>query len=178
MKEGAGHLAIARITRPRGNKGEVAADDLADSMRCFEPGRTVAAALPNGTERQLRIERAWHHRGRLILKFAGIGSISEAERLRLAEIVVSREALEPLPEGEYYLDDLVGCSLVDEETGRKLGSVADVYSPPGGVLLISVVDEQRKELLVPFANEICKEVDLAARRISVRLPEGMEELKA
>lgn len=178
MREGAGHLTIARITRPRGNKGEVAADDLADSMRCFEPGRIVAAALPNGTERQLCIERAWRHQGRLILKFSGVGSISDAEQLRLAEIVVGRESLAPLADGEYYLDDLVGCSLVDEDTGRKLGSVANVYSPPGGVLLISVVDEERKELLVPFANDICREVDLAARRISVRLPDGMEELKA
>ena len=178
MKEGAGHLAIAKITRPRGNRGEVAADDLADSMRCFEPGRTVAAALPNGTERQLRIERAWRHRGRLILKFSEIGSISEAEQLRLAEIVVSRESLEPLPDGEYYLDDLVGCNVVDEATGREIGAVADVYSPPGGVLLVSVIDEERKELLVPFANDICKKVDLASGRIAVCLPEGLEELKA
>lgn len=178
MQEWTGCLTIARIIRPRGNKGEVAAEDLAGDLRCFAPGRAVGVRLPGGSEMRLEIERSWMHRGRLILKFAGVGSISAAERLRLGAILVDRESLEPLSEEEYYLDDLVGCAVVDEESGRSLGAVADVYSPPGGVLLLSVVDTRRRELLVPFTREICPAVDLAARRIASRLPAGLEELRA
>ncbi len=178
MQEGAGCLTIARIIRPRGNKGEVAAEDLAGDMRCFAPGRAVGVELPGGSETQLEIERSWLHRGRLILKFAGVGSISAAERLRRGEIRVDRELLEPLSDEEYYLDDLVGCAVVDEESGRSLGAVANVYAPSGGVLLLSVVNERRKELLVPFTREICPAVDLASRRIAARLPAGLEELRA
>ena len=177
MKEVAKHLTIARITRPRGNKGEVAADDLVGNMRCFETGRRVSVVLPNRETLTLEIEWAWEHKGRLILKFAGFGSIAEAERLRLGEVRVARDALEPLPEGEYYLDDLVGCVLADEVTGRSLGTVMDVYEPPGGVLLFSVVDDSKKEMLVPFAAEICTQVDIEGRRILAQLPEGMEDLK-
>ena len=177
MEEVAKHLTIAKITRPRGNKGEVAADDLVGNMRCFEAGRKVTVVLPSQTRLTLEIEWAWEHKGRLILKFAGFGSIGEAEQLRLAEVRVARDALEPLPDGEYYLDDLVGCGLVDEVTGRGLGTVMDVYEPPGGVLLLSVVDHSKREMLVPFVAEMCKEVDIEGRRILAQLPEGMEDLK-
>lgn len=178
MKEGNEYLTLARITRPRGNKGEVAAENLSRDLRCFESGRTVDVALPDGTKLELEIDRAWEHKGRLILGFAGFGSISDAERLRGAEVRADRGALEPLPEGEYYLDDLVGCRVVDEAKGRDLGSVADVFEQPGGVLLLSVVDGSQKEMLVPFASEICRDVDIASKRIRARLPEGLEELKA
>ena len=178
MKEENDYLTLARITRPRGNKGEVTAENLSGGLRGFEPGRRVEVALPSRNRLELEIDSAWEHKGRLILGFAGVDSISEAERLRGGEVLVKRGELEPLPHGEYYLDDLVGCRMVDEATGRDLGSVEDVYEPPGGVLLLSVVDDSRKEMLVPLANEICRDVDTESRRITVRLPEGMEDLKA
>ena len=177
MKEGAEYLTIARITRPRGNKGEVAADDLSGETRRFEAGRRVTVTLCNREVRQLEVEWAWTHKGRLILKFGGVDTISDAETLRLAEVRVRKDSLEPLPEGEYYFSDLVGCEVVDQTTGRSEGTVAEVYEPPGGVLLLSVIDEERKEMLVPFASEICRDVDIGAKRIMARLPEGIEELK-
>ena len=178
MKEENEYLVLARITRPRGNKGEVAAENLSGGLRSFEPGRKVEVALPNRKRLELEVDSAWEHKGRLILGFAGFDSISDADRLRGAEVLVKRGELEQLPPGEHYLDDLVGCRIVDEATGRDLGSVEEVYEPRGGVLLLSVIDEVRKEMLVPLANEICRDVDIESRRITVRLPEGMEDLKA
>ncbi len=178
MKEEAEYRTLARITRPRGNKGEVTAENLAGGLRGFHAGSALQVVLPNRQELTLTIDRAWEHKGRLVLKFAGIDTITEAERLRLAEVLTKKEALGPLPEGEYFLDDLLGCRLIEEGTGRDMGAIAEVYEPPGGVLLFSVVDSERKEMLVPFANEICREVDIESRRIVVRLPEGMEDLKA
>lgn len=178
MKEDAEYLTIARITRPRGNKGEVAADDLVGRMRLFEPGRTVRVTLASRERLELEIQRAWEHKGRLILKFSGFGSIPDAERLRLARVQVRRDSLGPLPEGEFYFEDLLGCKLVDHATGRDVGSIAEIYEPPGGILLLSVVDEAQREMLVPFAREICGEVDIEAKRIVARLPDGLEDLKA
>lgn len=178
MKEEDDYLAVARVARPRGNKGEVAAENLVGGLDCFAEGRELDVVLADRTQQVLRVERAWEHKGRLILKFEGIDTISDAERLRLAEVRMAKADLPVLPEGDYYFDDLVGCSLVDEATGRVLGSVADVYEPPGGSLLFSVIDEDRKEMLVPFVAEICRDVDIAAKRIVARLPKGMDELKA
>ena len=178
MKEAAEYLTLARIARPRGNRGEVVAENLAGDPGCFEPGRQVEVLYADGTSREHEIDRAWEHSGRLVLGFAGFATIADAERLRQAEVRMARTALAPPADGGYFLTDLVGCRVIDEATGRVHGTVEDIYEPPGGVLLFSVVGEDRMELLVPFANAICRKVDIAARRIEVRLPEGMEELKA
>lgn len=177
MKEGTEYLTLARIIRPRGNVGEVAAENLAGGLRSFNVGRSVQVVRPNGETADLTIAGAWEHKGRLILHFTGIASIGDAERLRLAEVRAKRTELGPPPEGEYYFDDLVGCRLVDEGTGREMGTVAEVYDQPGGAPLFSVLDCESREMLVPFANEICREVDIESKRIVARLPEGMEDLK-
>ncbi len=177
-KEESEYITLARIIRPRGNKGEVAAENLAADLRCFKPGRKVHVVLPGRARLELEISRAWRHKGRLILGFAGLSTISEAELLRQADVQIAKEALGPPPDGQFLFDDLTGCKVVDEVTGGMHGLVANIYEPPGGVLLFSVVDSDGKELLVPFANEICRDVDIEGKRILVRLPEGMEELKA
>lgn len=178
MKEDAEYVTLARITRPRGNKGEVVAENLSDGLRHFTVGGRVQAVLPDRTALELRIVRAWEHKGRLILKFEGFDTISDADRLRFGELRVRKDALEPLPDGEFFVDDLIGCRMVDQDSSRELGTVADVYEPPGGVMLFAVEDSDGKELLVPFVNEICREVDVESKRIAVSLPAGMEDLKA
>lgn len=178
QKEGAEYVTLARISRPWGNKGDVAAENLAGGLRHFEPGARLDVRLPNHTLLELELVRAREHKGRVILGFAGYATISDAERLRGAEVRCEKGGLEPLPDGEYYIDDLIGCSMVDDATERSLGRVEEVYEPPGGVLLFSVVDEAGEEMLVPFAAPICRDVDLDSGRIRVTLPEGMEDLKA
>lgn len=176
MKEEEKYVSIARIVRPRGNKGEVAAENRADSALRFAAGKAVRVVFPDGNGRLFTIANAWEHNGRLILQFAGVDSISAAETLRGCEICIPRGELGEAPEGEYFYDDLIGCRMVEDGSARELGEIRDIYEP-GGALLFSVIDEQGKELLVPFADDICLDVDTAARRIRVRLPEGLEELK-
>ena len=177
MKEEEKYLTIARIVRPRGNKGEVAAENRADSALRFAAGKSVRVVFADRAESDLAIENAWEHNGRLILKFAGVDSISAAEPFRGAEVRIPLQELGEAPEGEYFYDDLIGCRMIEDGSERELGEIRDIYEP-GGALLFSVIDKQGKELLVPFADDICREVDVAAKRIRVRLPEGLEELKA
>lgn len=176
MKEEEKYVSIARIVRPRGNKGEVAAENRADSALRFAAGKAVRVVFPDRSKRLFTIANAWEHNGRLILQFAGVDSISAAETLRGCEICIPRGELGEAPKGEYFYDDLIGCRMVEDGSARELGEIRDIYEP-GGALLFSVIDEQGKELLVPFADDICLDVDTAARRIRVRLPEGLEELK-
>ena len=171
------YLTVARIARPRGNKGEVAAENLVGGLDCFAEGRKLDVVLADHTQLALQVARAWEHKGRLILQFKGIATIGDAERLRRAEVRMARADLPALPEGDYYFEDLVGCKLVDESTGRELGVVGAVCDQPGAALLFSVIDDDGKEMLVPFVAAICRDVDIAAKRILARLPEGMDELK-
>ncbi len=176
QEENADYVRLARISRPWGNKGEVVADNLEGGLRYFEPGNRLKVFPPDGSALELELAKAREHKGRVILSFADIATISDAERLRGAEVRCEKCDLETLPDGRYYLNDLVGCNMMDAETGRELGTVGEVYEPPGGVLLFSVLRENGTEMMVPFATEICREVDLNAKRIKVRLPKGIEEL--
>ena len=167
-------VTIARIIRPRGNRGEVAAEDLSDSLDRFDTTRDVLLAEPTGGRREAVIEKVWRHKGRLILKLAGVDSISDAEALRGYEVQIAEAELAALPEGEYFLGDLVGCEVVDEQGERTIGEVTNVLEP-GGPLLLEIRAGDR-EVLVPLVNEICRSVDVEGRKIRVRLPDGLEDL--
>lgn len=176
-------VTLARILRPRGRKGEVAAEILTDFPERLAGLR--AAWLWDGRlpPRRVAVRACWLHSGKAIFHFEGCDSILEAGRLRGLYVQVPLAERQPLPPGRYYVGDLTGCE-VWEATGdapaawTRLGVVRDVQftgqEVPGAPLLI--VETPRGELLVPLAEEICRRIDPAARRIEVRLPEGLREL--
>lgn len=125
---------------------------------------------------RFEIESVREHRGRLIIKFHGVDSIGEAERLRGAEIRIPWSERPALPAGEYYHADLIGCEVIDRRTGERIGLVAG-WDDAGGAGLLEVrATPSGEEILIPFAASICVEIDLAARRIVVDLPEGLRDL--
>ena len=120
------------------------------------------------------VERVWFHGDRVVFKFKGVDSISDAERLEGAEVCIPKEQRLALPEGEYFESDLIGCEVVDP-AGRILGAVEDLQEC-GGPPLLAVRTPEGRELLIPFAKSICVEIDVAAKRIRVELPEGLDNL--
>jgi len=164
-------VVVACIVRPRGVKGEVVADAAnwtAEQLLSFP--RLVL--LPG--EREAKLEHAFPHQDRMVLKFAGVGTVEQAKTLREQQLCIPRADRPPPPEGEVYYNDLVGCRVLDYKSGRELGTVKD-YLEYGGPVLLQVMSGGR-ELLIPFVPAICREYDLAGRRIVADLPEGFEEL--
>ncbi len=127
----------------------------------------------NGTA--LEVERVWRHGDKLIFKFAGVDSISDAEKLEDADVCIPLEERAVLPEGEYYQSDLVGCEVTDRLTGRSFGIVED-WKEYGGPPLLEVKAADGKVIMIPFAKSIFQHIDLAAKRVLVELPEGLDEL--
>jgi len=169
---------VALLARTRGNRGELAAIPLSSRPERFQPASEVFlfGGRGAGPPQRLEIESVWEHRGRLIIKFRGIDSISEAEVLEGAELRIPRSERPELPQGEYYHSDLIGCEVVDRKTGRLIGPVVG-FSDAGGPGLLEVQGARPgEEILIPFARTICVEIDLQARRIAVELPEGLKEL--
>ncbi len=169
-------VALARITKPRGNRGEVAARDLCEDPDRFAAGASVTLRDPAGRTSAVRIEEAWDHNGRLILKFAGVDSISDAEQLRGSEVCIPYEQLGPPPEGEHYYIDLVGCVVREADTDREIGTVEAILEP-GGPLVLEV-RRGKREILIPFIEDICVNVEPEKKTIRVTMPEGLEELNA
>jgi 16S rRNA processing protein RimM len=186
-------VTIARVVRSRGNKGEVSAELLTDFPDRLKEFREVFLSDQKSPARSVQLKSFWvdrNHPGFGVFHFEGVSSIDDAEKLRGMEIQIAFEQRVALPAGKYFVTDLIGCSVFELSSARQsvssspcslseapslLGKVRDVFFPgesqPGTPLLS--VDTNRGELLIPLAEDICRRIDVAARRIEVLLPEGL-----
>jgi 16S rRNA processing protein RimM len=166
-------LVVAEIGRPRGNRGELIARPQTDVPGRMENLKRAQARLTDGTDVAVEIEAAWVHKEDWILKFAGVDSIGAAERFRGADLWIPESERGTLPEGDFFESDLIGCAVIDQATGERLGEVEGFAYYGGPPLMeLTVVD---RPVLIPFANSLCQ-VDLAARTIRVDVPDGLLEL--
>ena len=143
------------------------------SRERFPSGSRVFALDEHNQRREFVVENSWPHKGLVVLKFGGIESISQAEALVGCEIQVPRQERLPLPPGEVYVSDLVGCTVFDR--GTEVGRIAEVQFTSGDAPLL-VVKAGKKEHLLPFAAAYLVQVDTEGRRLDMNLPEGMLEL--
>lgn len=169
-----GWIAVGRLWRTRGNRGELVGEVYSSQPGRAEKLREVMLDV-EGRTRRADIERVWWHDGRAVFKFVGIDSISDAEVWRGADILAP-EAERSLPEeGEYSHADLIGCRVIRLAQGDPVGIVRGVEEY-GGPPLLRLEAANGRKILVPFARSICREIDVAAKIIRVELPEGLTEL--
>jgi 16S rRNA processing protein RimM len=124
------------------------------------------------------LERHWPHKGRIVLKFAGINSINDADTYKGWHVAVPRQQRAPLDEDAIYIADLVGCAVYDETAASDLGPVLDVARGEGGAPDMLVLEQHGEELLIPFVKAFLVSVDLEGRRLRMRLPPGLTEINA
>ena len=160
---------------PQGRRGEVAAELHTSFPERFAERRGLSGLAADGSRRELQLEEHWFHKGHVILKFAGVESISDAERLAGMEVQIPEEQRAELEAGAAYISELVGCSAIDR--GRLIGTVAEVRFGAGEAPLL-VIRRDEQEFLVPYAEAFLRNADLTARRIEMELPEGLLELQA
>jgi 16S rRNA processing protein RimM len=135
----------------------------------------LLALSENGARRELQVEDVWPHKGLVVLKFAGVDSIDDAELLAGCELQVPLAERAELPPGAQYISDLIGCTVFDQ--GREVGPVADVTFGAGEAPLL-VVRRGSEELLLPLAEDFLEALDVAKKEIRMKLPEGMLEVNA
>jgi 16S rRNA processing protein RimM len=164
-------IAIARIVKPRGLKGELVADILTDFPERFQGLEEVIVLSEKNEPEYLKIEDFRFQNGRLLVTLAGVDSLEKAERFRNSEVCVPESEAVNLEEDEFYDWQLVGCS-VETIAGAPLGVVRELMRTGGTELLVVEGD---KEFLIPFADAICPEVDIEKKVIRVDPPEGLLE---
>ncbi len=169
-------LTLARVLRPWGRRGQVAAQILTDFPQRLTAMREAWLSDGRNPPRRVAIASCRVHLGQAIFHFAGVESITDAERLRGLEVQVPLAERAPIAPGRHYINDLVGCAVWEQGAAASLGTVQEVQRAGESSLL--VVATSQGELLVPLAAEICVRIDTATRRIEVRLPEGLLELNA
>ena len=141
--------------------------------------RELSGLAANGVRRELQLEEHWFHKGGVVLKFAGVESISDAEQLARMEVQIPREQRAELEAGAAYVSELIGCEVwVSGENGLQLlGPIAEVEFGGGSAPLLVVRGGHGEEFLVPYAEAFLQSVDFERRRLEVQLPEGLLELQ-
>ena len=158
------YLEAGQITTTHGVRGEVRIRPWADSA-AFLKGFTVFYI----DGKPFPVRSASVHKETLIASLDGVDSMEQAEALRGSVISIDREEarLEP---GAYFLQDIIGLPVTEDETGETLGTVEDVMQLPGGDVLVIRGD---REILVPRVPEFVRRVDTENGIVSVHLIEGM-----
>ncbi|MGA1984348.1 MAG: ribosome maturation factor RimM [Acidobacteriaceae bacterium] len=204
MESPAQWIVLAHILRPQGRKGEVLADLFTDFPERFDQhpqvwlapsgfadrassGEPSDESNPGASVQPAQVAAHWlpvgRNAGRIVFHFAGIDSIEKAQQLAAKDVLVPLAERMPLPTGAAYISDLIGCTVYDR--GQPLGVVEGVQFPtsPDGLRrleeaapLLEVKSPEGDEVLIPFAEALLLDVDLAAKSIRMTLPEGLAQI--
>lgn len=170
---------LARLVRPQGRHGEILADVLTDFPERFADRRRLFLVSSETSQDPLReavLEDYWLHKGRIVLKLSGIDSINDADALRGLLVAIPAAERATLTDESVYIGDLIGCSIIDLNAGSAaVGVVTDVDKQAS---LLAVQSPNGEEVLIPFANAFLATMDLAGKRIEMRLPAGLLEINA
>ncbi len=165
------YLELGQIVNVKGLKGEVKVNPFTEDNTRFETLKKVFVKKTRGEMIELSISKVGYNKNQVIIKFKEINTIEEAETLRNSYILVDRDSLEPLPEGVYYIADLLGLDVYTTED-EYLGKVDDIFSTGSNDVYV-VKDELGKQRLLPGIDEVLKKIDIQNGKIIVNLIEGL-----
>lgn len=167
------YVTVGKIVNTHGNRGLLRVVPLTDFPERFFKMDEIMV-MQHDTRKTLHIEHSFSHKKYIIIKFREIGDMNDAERLKGAFLQIHKEQLTELPENTYYIFEILGCKVftIQEEF---LGEVTDVIQTGSNDVYVVESKDRNKPLLIPALKSVVHRVDLGERRISVALPEGLEE---
>lgn len=162
-------IKIGKIVNTVGLKGEVKVYNYSDSIEIYETIESIYVE-----DRLTVIENVRAQKNMVILKLEGADDRNAAEALRGRELYITEDDLPELPEGRYYVRDLIGMSVIEKD-GKLLGHVTDVLQNTAQDIF-EVERENGKKLLIPKVDQFVLDIDTEKREITVKLIEGMLDL--
>jgi 16S rRNA processing protein RimM len=172
-------VLIAQLVRPQGRRGEVLADIFTDFPEHFAQRKRLFLRPQGGGQvdamREVKVESHWLHKGRVVLKFSQVDSMSEAEELRGFDVVIPREERIPLTGDAVYVSDLLGVRVIDVSRGGSTdaGEITDVEPEGAGPAMLVIRTLAGDELLIPFVRAYLRKMDIEGKRLEMDLPEGL-----
>jgi len=171
-------VTIGRVAGAHGVGGEFRIVPLTDFPDRFEGmSRLELYSRDGGHKMSLEIvsTRFQEGKGQYLVRAVGIVDRDKAESIKGLFVRVPAEERVTLPEGRFWIDDIIGLSVEDEENGENLGAVIEVF-PTGGSDIYVVETPEGSTKMLPAVKEIVRLVDLDRGVISVKLPEGLWDL--
>ena len=164
------NLEIGQIVNTFGIKGMVKVKPFTDDIRRFDELKTVYVEK-NSTKTEYEIEEVKYHKDMVLIKFKGIDKVEQAEMLRNSYLTVSRDSVEKLEEGRYYIVDLLGLEVYTDEQ-ILLGTLEDIFNTGSNDIYV-VKDKQGKQILLPAIQDVIKQMDIENKKIIVHLLPGL-----
>ena len=164
------NLEIGQIVNTFGIKGMVKVKPFTDDIRRFDELKTVYVEK-NSNQTEYEIEEVKYHKDMVLIKFKGIDKVEQAEMLRNSYLTVSRESVEKLEEGRYYIVDLLGLEVYTDEQ-ILLGTLEDIFNTGSNDIYV-VKDKQGKQILLPAIQDVIKQIDIENKKIIVHLLPGL-----
>lgn len=165
------YLEIGQIVNTYGIKGFVKVTPFTDDITRFQKLKSVYIDI-KGKLKEFTIEEVKYSKGMVLLKFKEIPDINEAEKYRNYYIKISRDNAIKLPKNTYFIADLIGLEVYDQNSNKLLGKVDDIF-PTGSNDVYVVKDELGKQILLPGTKQVIKLVDLENGKIFVNLIKGL-----
>lgn len=183
---------LAHLLRPQGRKGELLAELLTDFPQRFNDRTEVFLAKPDFTgppseARPIRVVNHWlpvgKNHGRIVLHFAAIDSINDAELLAGLDLIIPATDRVELEDDAEYISDLINCTVFDRETPIGIVTAVDFPTTPDGTRrlpdaapLLTVETPEGEEILIPYVQSFLKQLSVENKRIDMLLPEGLLEI--
>jgi len=163
-------IIIGKITSPHGIKGEVKVQPLTDYPERFYKTKSVWV---DAKKNYLSIESVREQLELFLVKFQGIDERDEAEKLINSFLTIDADQVMDLPPGHFYRFQIIGLGVYDVQ-GAYLGELTDILETGANDVYV-VKREEQKELLIPALKSIVREIDVEKKRMTVKLPEGLDD---
>ena len=161
------YLETGKIVGTHGIRGMVRVQPWSDSGEFLTEFKRFFLS-PDG-EKELKAQKIQPHGGVVLVAFKGVETVEQAETLRGKTFYISRDDI-TLPEGRYFIDDLIGCGVFDADSGENYGEISDVSQT--GANDVWHIKSGEKEYLLPAIDEVIVSVDTENERLEIRPMKG------
>lgn len=165
-------LKVGKIVNTHSLKGEVKVISSTDfEEERFKKGSKLLITRGNQLIREVVVQSYRNHKNFLLVKFEGIDSVEEAEKLKNLQIKIDSDEVGELEENEFYFHQIIGCEVFDEND-KNLGEIIDILTPGANDVWV-IKGENGKEILIPYIEDVVKKIDITSKKVNIAVMEGL-----
>ena len=165
-------LKVGKIVNTHSLKGEIKVISSTDfEEERFKKGSKLLITRGNQLIREVIVESYRNHKNFLLVKFEGIDSVEEAEKLKNLQIKIDSDEVGELEENEFYFHQIIGCEVFDEND-KNLGEIIDILTPGANDVWV-IKGENGKEILIPYIEDVVKKIDITSKKVNIEVMEGL-----
>lgn len=167
---------IGTITRGHGIKGDIVVGSLVKDTPALPAGTKISIGFSANFARGFTVEKSNVTKAGMFLSLKELTGVHEAEALKEQGVFVEESTIREPETEEFFVDEIVGCAVINQQTGEKIGEVIDVWNMPAND--VWVVHTEKGEVPFPVIDDVIKKIDIKKRRIEAVLLDGLMEINS